>query len=164
MKKVKTFKRTIFVFIAVIFFSLCLGSCSSGNKLTEEDFKDLIITLERAACFGTCPVYTLAIYGDGTVVYEGINCVKTMGRVESVISQEKIEEIVLEFEKANYFSLNNNYIERNMTDVQSVITSITMGGRAKTIEHYHGDFSAPETLTRLEDKIDEIVNSNQWIE
>ena len=38
-----------------------------------------------------------------------------------------------------------------------------MNMETKTIKHYHGDFSAPEELTELEDKIDEIVNSEQWI-
>ena len=60
--------------------------------------------------------------------------------------------------------MNDSYTERTITDAPSVITSIIIDGKTKSIEHYHGDFSAPEALTQLEDKIDEIVNSNQWIE
>ena len=86
------------------------------------------------------------------------------GNAESTISQEEIEQLVAEFEKVDYFSLNDSYSERTITDAPYVITSITIDGKTKSIEHYHGDFSAPETLTQLEDKIDEIVNSNQWVE
>jgi hypothetical protein len=28
-----------------------------------------VITLERGACFGTCPVYKLSIFADGRVEY-----------------------------------------------------------------------------------------------
>ena len=49
------------------------------------------------------------------------------------------------------------------TDMPSAFTSLTVDGKTKTVRHYHGDFSAPKELTELEDKIDEIVNSNQWI-
>ncbi len=38
-----------------------------------------VITLERTACFGACPVYTLSIYADGTVVYNGERFVDVEG-------------------------------------------------------------------------------------
>jgi len=42
----------------------------------------------------------------------------------------------------------------------SAFTSLTIDGDKKTVRHYHGDLSAPKELTILENKIDEIVNSN----
>jgi hypothetical protein len=33
----------------------------------------------------------------------------------------------------------------------------------RTVSHYYGDHSAPVELYELECKIDEIVNTNQWI-
>ena len=33
----------------------------------------------------------------------------------------------------------------------------------KTVHHYHGDHSAPEALTKLEDRFDQIVDIQQWI-
>ncbi len=41
--------------------------------------KDVVITLERTQCFGSCPVYKLTVYGDGRVVYEGGGFVKIKG-------------------------------------------------------------------------------------
>ena len=120
--------------------------------------------MERTACYGTCPVYTLTIYGSGNVIYEGKDFVKTKGSVESTISEEKIGQLVSEFDKVDYFSLNDSYVERVITDAPSAITSIMLGEKTKTIKHYHGDLNAPEELTELENRIDEIVNSAQWIE
>jgi hypothetical protein len=63
----------------------------------------------------------------------------------------------------DYFSLKDSYEEFMATDMPSAFTSLTVDGKTKTVRHYHGDFNAPKELTELEDKIDEIVNSNQWI-
>jgi hypothetical protein len=139
-----------------------IAGCT-GNQNNTSNLDGVVITLERTACFGTCPVYTLTINGDGTVIYEGKDFVKTGGRVETTISQDKVKQLISEFEKVDYFSLNDSYTERTITDAQTVITSITIDGKTKTIEHYYGDFSAPKQLTELEDKIDEIVDSGQWI-
>jgi hypothetical protein len=136
-------------------------SIYNSEALSEDEY--VIITLERTACFGTCPVYSLTIRGEGTVVYEGKDHVEIKGKVETTITQDQIDELISEFEKVDYFALEGSYTARTITDAPTVITSISIDGKTKTIEHYHGDFSAPEKLRELEDRIDEIVDSDQWI-
>ena len=154
----------ILVSLILVMVPITATSCTGNQTATpaSSDLEDVIITLERTACKGTCPVYTLTIYGSGTVIYEGKDYVKTKGNVESTIKEEKIEQLVSEFEKIDYFSLNDSYVQRVITDAPSAITSIALGGETKSITHYHGDLNAPEELEELEDKIDEIVNSDQW--
>ncbi|UCC16738.1 MAG: hypothetical protein JSU58_10300 [Dehalococcoidales bacterium] len=141
-----------------------LGACKAEQETLANNPDEVVITLERTACHGFCPIYSLTIHGDGTVIYEGEDFVKTVGRANSVISKEKVEQLISEFEKVDYDSLKNAYTEKTITDAPTVITSITRNGKTKTVEHYHGDFSAPEKLTELEDKVDEIVNSEQWVQ
>lgn len=162
-KKRAPMKKYLLIVIGSCLVAVITGVWGANQTSTFTEPDEVLITLERTACFGTCPVYTLTIQGDGTVVYDGKEFVKTKGTSETSITQEKIEQLISEFEKVDYFSLNDSYTERTITDAQSVITSITIDGKPKTIEHYHGDFSAPKQLTELEDRIDEIVNSEQWI-
>ena len=156
-------KKLLLAVLALSLVAVFTAGCTGNQSSASGNYDDVIITLERTPCFGFCPVYTLNIHGDGTVVYEGKDFVKIKGHAEATISQEEIEQLVAEFEKVDYFSLHDSYTERTITDAPSVITSITIDGRTKTIEHYHGDFSTPEELTRLEDRIDEIINIDQWI-
>jgi hypothetical protein len=74
-----------------------------------------------------------------------------------------VNKLISDFEQADYFSLNDSYTSFGVSDMPFVTTSIRIGGRTKTVRHYLGDRSAPEQLTELENKIDEIVNSDQWI-
>ena len=136
----------------------------AGTTLPLGAGGELVITLERTACFGTCPVYSLKIKGDGSVIYSGVDFVQTQGIHEGTISMDAIERLITEFEKADYFSLNDSYTNFGVSDMPSANTSISIGDKTKAIKHYLGDRSAPEKLTELENKIDEIVNSAQWIE
>ncbi|MFC2045340.1 DUF6438 domain-containing protein [Chloroflexota bacterium] len=152
----------IALIVTLIVISLFIPGCVNETP-TPGNLEDVMITLERTVCFGACPVYKLTIYGDGTVIYEGIEFVKIEGTVTSTINEDKIRQLVSAFREIDYSSLNDSYEEFMATDMPYAITSITIDGKTKTVRHYHGDFSAPEELTQLENKIDEIVSSDQWV-
>ena len=160
--------------IVVLVIGLTVTACSSQptapvattfdpivTPAPEDTLADVTITLERTACYGTCPVYKLTITGDGTVVYDGRDFVEVKGEQTSSISPAQVRDLVDAFEQANFLSLHD-YTEQKVTDNPSAITSITIKGQTKTVNHYYGDNSAPPELTELESKIDAVVNSKQW--
>jgi hypothetical protein len=120
------------------------------------------LTLERTACFGFCPIYKLTVYGNGKVVYEGKRFVKVTGTRTTTISQTALRKLIADFQKINYFKLQDSYTGGH-TDAPSAITSLTMGKKQKTVHHYLPSPDAPTQLTELENKIDAVVNSKQWI-
>ena len=144
---------------------------------------DTLISLERTGCYGSCPPYTLVISGDGTVIFTGSYVVKSAnnwqrtGVIKSRISQQQLQELLDAFEKADYFSLQDSYrngddgCPTTWTDSSSAYTSIKLEGRAKRVEHYLGcgydgeSFASyPKQLTELEETIDRVVNTKQWLE
>src|SRR5690606_21346322 len=64
---------------------------------------DAVITLERTACFGACPIYTVSILADGTVLYNGERFVDVEGEQAGQIEPETVAEMVEAFEAAGYF-------------------------------------------------------------
>ena len=137
--------------------------CSSNLK-TE----GVVITMERTACYGTCPVYTLMVKGDGTVIYDGKDFVKVKGKQITNISKDKIKQLVEEFYEIDYFSFEDSYTYKVnddgsrtvVQDLPTTKTSITIEGKTKSVDNYYG---APEKLKALEDKIDEMCNSKKWV-
>jgi len=130
-----------------------------------------VITLERGACFGTCPVYKLSIFADGRVEYEGKEFVKRQGKARGQISKAALQSLIREFEKIDYTKLDNEYVSEGpncpewWTDSPSAITSLDWKGKQKKIRHYHGCRGARvlDQLTALENKIDQVVNTKRWI-
>jgi hypothetical protein len=171
MKRRKKKMKTIsyfhsLTFILILMMGLSINACApnaspSSATPTENTFSDLVITLERTACHGTCPVYKLTIEGNGDVIYVGQDFVQVKGKQTASLSPAQIQDLVSAFEQAKIFTLPD-YTHEDTTDSPSVITSITLNGKTKTVNHYYGDNSAPQTLFDLESKIDEITNSKQW--
>jgi hypothetical protein len=115
--------------------------------------------MERTPCFGFCPDYSLTIFGNGTVIYEGRNFVETTGQKVTTISREDVRMLVNEFYEIDYFSLKDEYTDQ-VTDLPTTTTSIRIDGRFKQVVDYYG---APEHLRNLEDTIDDVTKSYVWI-
>jgi hypothetical protein len=160
--------------------AIAIAACAAMEKPSAPPYPDLLVTLERGGCYGSCPIYKLTIDGKGKVIYEGEEFVAVKGRRESAVSQEKIRALVAAVERANYFSLADRY-EPQITDLPSVTTSIRLRGKTKSIYHYGAlcgeearplpggekyeiDYGAPKELCELEEAIDEIANVKRWVE
>jgi hypothetical protein len=120
------------------------------------------ITLERTACHGTCPVYTVAILEDGTVLYNGQDFVDIKGEQTSSIAPETLAQMLKAFEDIGYFDWNAAYDSQTVSDLATVTTSAMHDGEMHTITRYAGDHTAPLALPFLELWIDEMVNTALW--
>jgi uncharacterized protein DUF6438 len=150
--------------IALACGTACHNASPSNNDHTPPGRHEQLATLERTACFGTCPVYKIAIFGDGAVEYEGERFVKTQGHATGHIGAEQLAQLRKLFQDNGYLQLENSYEKQDVTDLPSVFTSYTPGqGQTKSIRHYLGDRSAPKALTEVEEGIDRIVHVEQWI-
>lgn len=158
-------KRYLFTVMILILLIMPATGCRQTPKATtvSNDLKSMAITLERTNCKAQCPWYKLSISGNGTADYEGVTNVKVVGYYRTSLSEEKIEQLVSEVQKVDYFSLSDNYTEHVIADAPFVLTSVTMGGKTKTINHYTGDTNAPAKLVEFENSIDEILNTDQLV-
>lgn len=151
--------------IKLVFLLLLAAAALTGCNAFGPSPADVeLITLERQPCFGFCPVYTLAIQGDGTVEYNGATNVEVTGPQTSTIDPAAVEELAGAMIDAGYLDWEDAYVNQEVTDNAYVITSIIFAdGTMKRIEHYLGDSSAPEELTELEALIDETAGSAVWV-
>jgi hypothetical protein len=124
---------------------------------------ELLGSISRTACFGWCPVYTLTVYRDGAVEYDGEDYVKTKGHATGTLPPETLGALDDLFQKHDYFALQDKYTSYDATDAPSVTTSYASAGRTKKIEHYLGDMHAPKVLGEIEDGFDKIVGIERWI-
>ena len=138
---------------------LALGMASVS---AQDATPNVAITLERTACFGTCPIYTVSILEDGTVLYNGQDFVEVKGEQTGQIEPETVTQMVEAFEEAGYFEWDAAYDEMFVTDMPTITTSVTRDGETHTIVRYAGDDSAPLALPFLELWIDQMTNTGLW--
>ena len=127
------------------------------------------ISLERGPCFGTCPVYKVTLDRSGAVRFEGRRFVADTGLSTGSVAPARVDSLLAELEAAGYFGLADVYrmgepaCERYATDLPTVITEVRLGERVKRVEHDRGCADAPEVLSRLESRIDEVAGVGKWI-
>jgi hypothetical protein len=153
-------KKWLLAVVAITLGAALVAGCASKPKMTPTPTNNtgVVITMERTTCEDNCPAYMLTIYGSGSAMYDGKVNVKRIGGAATNVSEEKVNQLISEFQKIDFFALSDNYTAGSNTAFPTVITSITIDGKKKTVTHYHGDTSAPKQLTTLENKIDEILN------
>jgi hypothetical protein len=141
-------------------FFLVIASARAESQITK-------IVLERTACFGTCPVYTLSVHSSGLVEFAGESHVKAKGTQTGKISPEDFARLVKKIDEIDFFNLRNRYDGKNpdgsgttVTDLPTRKTSVTRGGETKTVENY---FRGPPGLSELENLIEELTKSAKWI-
>jgi hypothetical protein len=134
------------------------------------------VTLERAPCFGKCPVYLVTIDSRGNVSWLGRDFVDFVGSTTLPGDPKRARALVERILGACYFEMKDEY-QSSMTDTAWANTTVTVGNRTKTIRHRLGDTipdasetstgearcSAPAALTELENAIDEAANTARWI-
>lgn len=150
MKKLK-------ILVLLVVFVLGMGVVNA-----QETDSNVAITLERTACFGTCPVYTIAILEDGTVQYNGGDFVQVTGEQTSQIDPALVAQMVEAFADAGYFEWDEAYDTQDVSDLSTVITSVTRDGETHRISRYLGDSSAPLALAFLERWIELTTTSSLW--
>lgn len=128
-----------------------------------------VITLERTPCFGSCPVYRVAIGADGTVRFDGRRHVAHPGPGTAKIPPAVVDSLLGELRDGGYFGFADAYVAGSAacgayaTDAPSAKTSVTLEGATKRIDHDYGCADAPPALARLERRIDEVAETSRWV-
>lgn len=114
----------------------------------------LVARIQRTACFGRCPIYTVSIYKSGYVDYVGEKWVQREGHFQSTIPQEKIQDLLIEAKKINFQGLDDIYDSNSVTDLPSTILTLRFEEGPKIVV---SRYQAPEILREFEQYFDQIV-------
>jgi hypothetical protein len=128
-------------------------------RLTR-DLDSIKISLRRGPCEGTCPAYTLTLYGDGRVDYDGEMHVAVPGHQSYRVEESDIRNLITQFYDIGFFSFCGQN-EDTTTDQATVETSLQIAGITRTVSVYGN--SAPEGLKNLDAKIDAIAGVSRFL-
>ena len=122
---------------------------------------DLLVSLNRTPCYGSCPAYKVEIFKDGLVKYTGTGYVKRLGLFSATADANFIAEIQKQAEAINYMKLNNKYPTDNVeiSDLPQTISYIRLGKEGKMI---HNNLDAPKELVAFERWLEKHIERLQW--
>ena len=115
-----------------------------------------------------CPHYAIAIWGDGTVVYNGASAVRTLGRRQHQVGQGAVRELSRAIADSGFLTvLGEEYHSVGAgPDTRTTIShsaekwiTIRADGRSKTVHDFYG---APVSLKMLEAAIERLTDSRRY--
>ncbi len=130
------------------------------------DPRTLTLRMERRSwCFEPrCLYYDVEVRSDGRVkLVQGGFVFQNPKVYTGALSSQALTALIDEFRKADFFSLRDAYVS-TVTDCQGAILSILFDGRQKSVGEYCGvSEGAPNALSNLEKRFDDLVNSAPWL-
>lgn len=143
--------------------------------------EDVEITLQRTACFGTCPDYSVSIRGDGRVRFStiddptfrirsgqsaedfGTNYVLWPGAHETPVDPEEVSALVGRFHDQHFMGLQDGF-QSSMTDSPIYVLTLQAGGSIKRVVDYVGENAGmPRFVTELENAVDDLAGTQRWV-
>jgi hypothetical protein len=167
--------KTVLVMLCLLAFYSLPSTFAQSQKPKNVESGNIVITMkqELKGIHNVSP-YLVTIFENGTITYEGIEEYiydrkqKKQIPIKEIpvkivknhtISKKQFKELVNEFYKIDFFSLNNKYITSEdglyIFHAAPVTTSITINGKTKSVYNW---FSAPNKLIELQRKIYEVSN------
>jgi len=153
-RKIKSALLSNLIVLGIILLTI---SCAS-NKKTGEQSSEVLIKMEKTSCRGVCPVYSLSVFSDGKLEYSGQENVDMVGEYTSQLKNGELQSLIKAFEDANYFEFEDKYTGM-VRDLPTTYLMYRKGDREKRIKDYAG---APKTLKQLEEKVESLINANDW--
>lgn len=136
------------------------ASASTTQTAAKNQLRTVSFSLQRTACFGRCPMFTLTISGEtGTATYKGDQNVDKVGTYTKKVSDQELQKLVDAFEKYKFFDMLDAYNKQQVTDLPSTYVSYSINGKSKKIQDR---FQAPPELKELEKLLDDFGNTDGW--
>ena len=117
------------------------------------------IEMEKNPCFGTCPIYSLTIYENGIVAYEGKKDVDKLGLHVKRLTKKEYEGMQRAFETSDFFALDDDY-PTQIPDLPRTTITYHQDGKSKSVTG--DDSSRPAIVLGLDKILTQIAASDGW--
>jgi hypothetical protein len=151
---------------------VALSACASGHlamvgrhqdEISLPDEPGALIQMRRNGCPDEpCPVYSVAIFSDGAVVYDGRANVGVVGRRSLRVRAADVSALISALDAMDFLdSAENCCLCPDAAAPGTVTLDYRPGAVAKTVLHDPRCASAPPALARLERQIDLATGAGQ---
>lgn len=113
---------------------------------SDDHWSRLKIRLVRHACLGTCPQYSVTVFGNGKVLYEGTECVRVKGKRTAVVERNIVGDLVRRINEMHFFSAAPRKWQTCVIDGPTASVIVSEPGRERQIDDYCIDYKELEQL------------------
>lgn len=143
--------------LAFLFF-VGLSACKTILKDTDLNDLDKVVSMNMGPCYGNCPVYTLTVYDNGIVAYNGERFTERRGVHIRDIGNAALKSLKQELVAANLWKFPNAF-KSQIPDLATVTIEYFEDGRSKEIR---GKDGRPPQVLKIQELLEQIANEGDW--
>ncbi|MDP1829293.1 MAG: DUF6438 domain-containing protein [Archangium sp.] len=136
--------------------TVLLFGCQTSPGVKKDS--GVLLSLQRTACYGACPVYVVEVFSDGTLHFKGERHVKVTEPIELKLAPGVLEKLIARVDQSGFAGWND-FTTNSVSDAPTVVLSY----KGRAVRHYRGDDQAPPELTALEDEVDALLGTDRWV-
>ena len=163
--------------VAACAAAIACANASAGASAEAERFAQVVdgslpaprawpygawVSLQRTACFGTCPAYTVRVDGAGHVEFRGRSFVCVKGLHRARIPRAAAQRLLAAIDDAGFATMAD-YDRRDWTDAPSNLLQADFGSGVHQVRHYDGMKDVPDLVDAIEDTIDRVSQDARWL-
>jgi len=126
---------------------------------SEDPIVGVVVGIERASCYGTCPVYTTVYSDTGQACYCGINFIEPLGVFSGTIEPELVRQVAKFAGEIGFLEMPHSFF-RFTTDGPSTFPLVCAPDGEQLLHDYDG--GGPATVWALEQLVDSLYFSARW--
>ncbi|MEM6395302.1 MAG: DUF6438 domain-containing protein [Bacteroidota bacterium] len=150
-----------FRFFAVLaLLSLLIPSCKLLQP-SPEHVNDYTLRAQynQSVCFGRCPVYTLSLYENGLLIYQGERFTDKPGTWYRLLGRGETEQLISALDALDFKGYPSNFPSQIPDLAQRTVSYITKDG-----QEYRSGFkeNVPDELLAVADQMKELGDANNF--
>ena len=138
--------------------SLLFTSCKTILKDTKLEDLEKVVSMNMGPCYGNCPVYTITVYNNGVVAYEGERFTDRKGTYVRDIGRSSLKALKQELVAANLRKFPNAF-KSQIPDLPTVTIEYFDDGGSKVIR---GKDGRPPQVLKIQELLEQIANEGDW--
>ncbi|MBN8679548.1 MAG: hypothetical protein J0M29_15065 [Chitinophagales bacterium] len=114
---------------------------------------------KKTACMGKCPTYTVTIFANGAIQWEGIAYTQPLGKKNGKISPDMLEALREKARSIGFLQLNDMYPADPIADASATVVFLELDGKYKQVGEI---FGAPKGLKELHKMFEDLIKKQGW--
>ncbi len=153
--------------LTIIALAFTVLACGTPKTIAQKNYSKTItdkevvedklwIKYSRGFCFGTCPVYEISIFKDGSVLYNGKQNVPQLGHSFGKITKEQMEELKEGIKTHSIMTTEEDLLDKMLMDVPTYQLIVVDGKDKRHIKH---SGSNGANVKAFEKQLDEMMKT-----
>jgi len=117
------------------------------------------VTLQRGACFGSCPIYEVTLAADGAATWHGERFVDRVGDYQGQADLNDVGRLNRFVSRAGFLGWEPEYVA-NVTDLPNYFLTVVTEEQTRTVRQYGVD--EPADFWVIATLVDHIAESVDW--